>query len=759
MRFKSLFVFLLSLIVIFISTAASGEWRHDAHPVFILPHEIPGGLKEEGVGITSPAISEIHTLLRGGLTYNETHLTQDWIHTGQDMMKGKFRGYDIKGHVWIFGDEKDAKKNYNDYAKAFYEEKPPRVSKSYKYESHYRPPRNIGYGDEAWHKPFSYETWFNKRYKRPEGRGAGDVYLVRKGKAVFYVYGSTNTGGGQGELKGVENYKSDGVSGKVKTILTLYLSKYDKFARIEKKKEEAKKVVEKPKEVEEKRPVLKDDSGDKMIANLAKSITKTIPITLVKVLPQNKEPNVPFKGFIGQAVFSGSWTEKQRREFKLRFMLEYKDDKGEMVRLKKFKYSRKRRGNQVIFQFDAQTPLIDGIKYRAVLDWKTGKKVKKRQWVFSTAPELDVRIKLVQVLEGQDLVKDKDTVVRVWIDWKNQYPPVDPDWIIKESHMQVLVEQRDPKKVVGEWDSRKTERYPLVKGPVFGDQPLVPRRTYGKPWIDSSADSINFYTFKPKNRGKQSLMVTVMPVPQSFFSQIKYFKAENFKVRKQIRKFRYKFVAVKVGAWSFYDEAPYLADFIREQDAFFRAMFPLADIELVDTDPSNVSIFERGIERSSSESETILELGNYLEELNKEAKGQKLDRIVGIVPPGYMKPGKLGRSIPEGLFACKSWFGMATDNAVIVQAGAREIVTAHEIAHTYDLAKNTFGHLHSDGKYDANEIKGFDVYVGRKIQGQTAALYGYDLTPPIDFLVATPGNRRAWIAPKNYEKLLNILTE
>ncbi len=582
---------------------------------------------------------------------------------------------------------------------------------------------------------------------------------MRKGKAVFYVYGGINTGGGQGELIGIENYKKDGIASKVKTILMLYLSKYDKFARTEKRKEETEKVVEKPEKVEEKSPVMKDTSWDETIANLTKSTRKIIPITLVKVLPKNREPNVPFKGFIGQAVFSGSWTEEQHREFKVRFMLEYKDDKDKMVGLKKFKYSRKRRGNQIIFQFDAQKPLLDGIKYRAVLEWKTGKKIKRRQWVFSTAPELDIRIKVVQVLEDQDLVKDKDTVVRVWIDWKNQHPPVNPEWIIKESHMQVLIEQRDPKKVVGEWDSRKTDQYPLVKGPIFGNQPLVPRRIYAQPWIDSSADSINFYTYTPRNRGNHALMVTVIPVPQSFFSQVKYFKAKNLTVRKQIKPFRYKYLVVKVGEWSFYDEAPYLSDFIREQDAFFKALFPLADIQMVDTDLSNVSIFERGIKPSSSESEVILELGDYLEALNKEAKDQKLDRIVGIVPPGYMAPGKLGRSIPEELFPCKALFGLATDSAIIIQDGVREIVTAHEIAHTYGLAKNTYGKQHSDGEYDTNEIKGFNVVVGKQTEGQTPALYGYEPTPPIDFLESTPGNRRAWIAPKNYEKLLETLTQ
>ena len=172
MKYKSLFVFLFCLSVIFISTAASGEWRHDAHPVFIWPNEIPGGLKEAGVGIFSPAITEISTQRRGKAPYRETHLSQDWIHTNQDMMKGKFRGYEIKGQVWIYGDEEAAKKKYNNYAKSFYEEKPPQTSKLYKHESHYQPPQSIGYGDEGWHKPMSFKKWFDRRYKKAVARGS-----------------------------------------------------------------------------------------------------------------------------------------------------------------------------------------------------------------------------------------------------------------------------------------------------------------------------------------------------------------------------------------------------------------------------------------------------------------------------------------------------------------------------------------------------------------------------------------------------------
>ncbi len=491
-----------------------------------------------------------------------------------------------------------------------------------------------------------------------------------------------------------------------------------------------------------------------------------------KVLPDKNEINVPFEGFLGEVHFSGKLDKEKIKDFGISFFLSYKDDQGMSVKVEGIKGGYRQSGNMLIFRFESTTNLMDGVKYQANIRWGDKKNgTQTFNWTFSTAPDLEIKVRTVQVLEGQPLVMNKDTVVRVWAKWKNPNPPVHPDWQVSEAHLGINLEledssgfQKNGRKVIGAWDSRYPKKYfPEVQGPKKNTgEIIVPQRQYDKELVNSGLDSIDFFTYTPDRTGEGRITAVVAPVPESPFRLIRYYGTEDIEIRKQIRPLRFKYVAVAVGKWR--DKTPQdLSQLVNGHHRYLKALFPVEDIFLVETDPSKLEVFETTRKADLNGSIALLQLGEYLKEYNEATVGEKIDRVIGIVPKDYFFSGR-GVSLPERRFflidvkvpLIGKWGRLATKYAVLVENETAPYITAHEIGHTYGMAYEPFKNEHSNGLYIKREIIGYDVPDWRS-KHRAVGIIGYKWYYE-DFMESHP-QTNVWISPKSYKYLLELFTE
>ncbi|MBI5586280.1 MAG: Ig-like domain-containing protein [Deltaproteobacteria bacterium] len=322
---------------------------------------------------------------------------------------------------------------------------------------------------------------------------------------------------------------------------------------------------------------------------------------------------------------------------------------------------------------------------------KTGK-----TWSFWTMPDLTDKITVVPVqsVEGTALIKDKPTVLRVFMRWDAK-PQVSPDWQLKTLDANIKVSWWENS--TGQFDEWGLTGQGTGWTPKFGT-PLkreyliftTPDESYSKLDKMWGRESVNYFGYTPRNKGALSVKAEVEPLGQNTVKSRTFVSTEASAIIQDSKKFRYAFIPLNVGNWTgtgmvttcppgISGPCVNIQEMADRNHVFMRSLFPLSPGHAVRnrnltqfsliTPPASLGPFH-------PTSGTNANLANLLYWLSRRAQASNTwDVLVGVVPRDWL--GNCGLTYPEYTLIGLDF----ARNSILMGQNVPEEILAHEMGH------------------------------------------------------------------------------
>jgi hypothetical protein len=343
-----------------------------------------------------------------------------------------------------------------------------------------------------------------------------------------------------------------------------------------------------------------------------------------------------------------------------------------------------------------------------------------RTWPFWTMPDLTGKITVVpvQVARGSTLVPLKPAVIRVYAPWDKR-DDVALNWQVAEIETKVSLEDENGNAMLSpqQWKFRRSDKY--------GTQEKI-----------RGVTSTLFFGWTPPANfsGSHSIKAIVEPLGQASTPQRKFEGLGNFVVGSKSPSFSYEYRAVRVGAWEPPGTPP--ASFptlIGNSNNFFSSAYPFVSVTSRSAGPIGPKLTSDWRPWVPDKNWAAL----YLYHLWQMTPG--LDRMVGIVPAGWLGPGTLGGAQFSGFYL--EW---GHNKAVLIDEKAHGTIMCHETGHTYGF---------DDEKGDLKDIDGYQLRAGGARGTNKSIPEGCLLTSMMYWQPDEP--TATWIRNPQYDSLLS----
>lgn len=374
---------------------------------------------------------------------------------------------------------------------------------------------------------------------------------------------------------------------------------------------------------------------------------------------------------------------------------------------------------EILGKTDAQAAgLSQWVKGPSGKDLKHG-----RKWAFWTMPDLTGKITLspIQVSRGSMLVPGKPAVIRVYAPWDKR-DDIDPKWQV--DHMEANVTLED--------ESGKTMLSPL-------------RWTYKRSDLYNTQEkkrgvrSALFFNWTPPANwsGSHFIKAIVEPLHQPTTPPRTFDGREDFVVGSKSPTISYEYRAVEVGAWA--SGAPAPASFtqlIARSDEFMRSIYPVVRVtnrSAAAVKPDLDSIWCPTVPDKHETAQFLF----YIWQMTTP----KVDRMVGVVPNGWLGAGTLGGA--DFTRACGYGSDWGRGVVVLVDESAHGTILSHETGHTYGFVDET---------NELQDIDGFQLAAGGARGYNKSIPEGSFLTSLMYWQPDEPG--ATWIRNEHYNTLV-----
>jgi len=360
-------------------------------------------------------------------------------------------------------------------------------------------------------------------------------------------------------------------------------------------------------------------------------------------------------------------------------------------------------------------------------------------WSFTTVPNLTVEIIPVQVLENEDLVKDKPTVVRVKATWGT---PMSSGVVVATDVPKLTAD------IAVSYDSDFSGKASKTGAEFFEpDANTVKGQNLkyykGLQNFINHGQSVNFYQACLRGNclaevpivgtaGSHTIHVTITPSGQSASSPRTFTADKTVNVVTMRDNFSVLYVPVAEGGWNNYEEHD-IGNLAYNDDKTMNQLFPIAR--------SNTMINEFALPIDPWYYFPLT--GNYglrcLKILAQTRWYTNYDIIIGVAPEQWM----------SSTFGADGVSEDSAPHAGLIKNTSKPPVAPHEMCHIlhYDGGGDSQGHDANWAPYVGYDV-GFDRYITSSTTNYTFPLMYVDIAL----------YSQCWITNKNYEFLLSTLS-
>ncbi len=446
---------------------------------------------------------------------------------------------------------------------------------------------------------------------------------------------------------------------------------------------------------------------------------------------------------------------------------------------------------KVFFQPDE--PLLDGVYYVAEVLGKTdaqgfgrsawiksagGADLKRgKTWDFWTMPDLTDKIVVVpvQAVEGQVLVKGKDTVLKVFLRWDKK-PQVAPEWQLKTLEADVLlswwennfgrIERWSAPGVGTSWkpefqgkDDKRATWIRKREYQTFTD----PVKWYSKDEKYHGLDSVTCNGIIPREEGVVTFEAEVLPLGQNPIAGVRprtFSSSKESRSVKATRGFTYIFIPFWVGDWAATNlvvpcppgsgagtKCVNIEAVVSKNISNLLALFPVdpAEVFINSGFSSKAALFDGTFAALNPNQASNADNLWLLKILNRWALAAGTNQIyVGLFPQDWLRLG--GNTYPESRIGFDYY-----RNAIQLGHGARDPILAHETGHILPETNwLDFADPMPDGEgFDARNLGDYRSTV-RNLSGAPDLLPIYPL-----MYQDIQGHTQFeyWVAPSEYRQL------
>ncbi len=345
-----------------------------------------------------------------------------------------------------------------------------------------------------------------------------------------------------------------------------------------------------------------------------------------------------------------------------------------------------------------------------------------KSWAFWTMPDLKGKITVVpiQVARGATLVPLKPAVIRVYATWDKR-DDVALRWQADETQAQVSLKDENGNPMLS------PQQFTFKRSDVY----TAGEKKHGQ-------QSANFFGWSPPASwsGSHSIKAIIEPLGQTTTSPRTFEQVGNFTVGSKSPTFSYQYRAVRVGAWATGTPPANFSTLIGQSNDFMLSVYPIVRVNsrlVPPVDPHLGAIWCPAIPDEHKTAQFLF----YLWQMT-----QGIDRMVGIVPSGWLGPGTLGGA--DFTRVCGLGPDWGKGRVVLICENAHGTILSHETGHTYGF---------EDEKTDLKDIDGYRLRAGGT-RGQNRSIpEGCLLTSMMYWQPDQPG--ASWIRNPHYDTLVS----